>query len=58
MKGAGYDLVMNIMLGVIGGFFGGRPFVVLGLTSTGVLSLVTSTVGLVALIFGERLLKK
>ena len=46
MKGGGYGLLGNIVLGVIGSLVGGYVFSILGITTYGFLgSLLTSVVG-------------
>lgn len=60
MKGSGFGLVGNIVVGIIGGFLGGWLFGVLGLSSDGSLigSLVTATIGAIVLLFIVKLVKK
>jgi uncharacterized membrane protein YeaQ/YmgE (transglycosylase-associated protein family) len=60
MKGAGFGLLGNIVVGIIGGFLGGFLFGVLGMSSDGGLigSLVTATVGAVVLLYIVKLVKK
>ncbi len=60
MKGTGFGLLGNIVVGIIGGFLGGFLFNVFGLSSDGSLvgSLVTATVGAIVLIYIVKLLKK
>jgi uncharacterized membrane protein YeaQ/YmgE (transglycosylase-associated protein family) len=51
MKGGGFGLVGDLIVGVIGALLGGFLFSVLGLTATGLLgSLITATVGAIVLI--------
>jgi uncharacterized membrane protein YeaQ/YmgE (transglycosylase-associated protein family) len=60
MKGTGFGLLGNIVVGIIGGFLGGFLFGVFGLSSDGSLvgSLVTATVGAIVLIYIVKLVKK
>ena len=60
MKGGGFGLVMNIVLGIIGAMVGGWIFSFLGLSvDEGVIgSLVTALVGAVLILYVARLIKK
>ncbi|MBS1569526.1 MAG: GlsB/YeaQ/YmgE family stress response membrane protein [Bacteroidetes bacterium] len=59
MKGQGYGLVVNIILGLVGGLFGGWVFDILGLAPTSVIGqLICATAGAVLLIVLVRALKK
>ena len=60
MKGEGFGLLGNVVVGIIGGFLGGFLFGLLGLSSDGGMmgSLVTSTVGAIVLLYLARLVKK
>jgi len=59
MKGKGFGLLGNIVIGIIGAFVGGFLFGLLGITAGGIIgSLVMSTVGAVTLLFVVRVLKK
>ena len=59
MKGGGFGLLGNIIVGVIGGFLGGFLFGLVGLSSGGLLgSLVTAFAGAVVLLFIVGLAKK
>ena len=59
VKGGGYGLVGDLVLGVVGAVLGGFLFGLLGITAYGLIgSLVTATVGAVALIYLIRFLKK
>jgi len=52
MKGDGYGLIGNILLGVIGSFLGGYVFTILGISTYGFLgNLVTATVGAALLLW-------
>ena len=59
MKGKGFGLVGNIIIGVLGAVLGGLLFGLLGLSATGTIgSLVTATVGAVVLFAAVARLKK
>jgi len=59
MKGGGFGVVGNIVVGVIGSVVGGFLFKVLGLASFGLIgSIITATVGAVILLFLIGLIKK
>lgn len=60
MKGGGFGLVGNVIVGILGGVLGGWLFGVLGFTSgEGLLgSLITATVGAVVLLFVVGMFKK
>lgn len=60
MKGGGFGLVMNIVLGIIGSVVGGWLFSFLGLSSNEGLigSLITALAGAVLILFIGRLIKK
>ena len=60
MKGGGFGVVGNIIVGVIGGILGGWAFGALGISAGGGLvgPLVTSVVGAVILLFIVGLIKK
>jgi len=58
MKGGGFGLVGDLVVGVIGALLGGFLFGVLGISAGGLLgSLITATVGAVVLIWLLRLVK-
>lgn len=59
MKGGGFGLVGDLIIGVIGAILGGFLFGMLGLTATGMLgSLITATVGAIVLIAILHTIKK
>ena len=59
MKGRGFGIFGNMIVGIIGGFIGGFLFGVLGFTSTSLIgSLVTALVGAIVLLFIVGLIKK
>jgi uncharacterized membrane protein YeaQ/YmgE (transglycosylase-associated protein family) len=59
MKGGGYGLVGDLIVGVIGALLGGFLFGLLGISAGGLLgSLVTATVGAIVLIALLRAIKK
>jgi uncharacterized membrane protein YeaQ/YmgE (transglycosylase-associated protein family) len=56
MKGGGFGLLGDLIVGVIGGILGGLLFKLLGIQTSSMLgSLITATVGAVVLIFLARL---
>jgi uncharacterized membrane protein YeaQ/YmgE (transglycosylase-associated protein family) len=59
MKGGGFGLVGDLIVGVIGAFIGGWLFGALGISAGGLIgSLVTATIGAIVLIFLLRLIKR
>ncbi|MDD6211129.1 MAG: GlsB/YeaQ/YmgE family stress response membrane protein [Bacteroidales bacterium] len=59
MKGGGFGLVINLLLGIAGGVFGGWVFGLVGIDPTNLLgSLVTSVVGAVLLLWIVSLFRK
>ena len=59
MKGAGFGLIVNILIGCVGAVLGGWLFGVLGFSSEGLLgSLITALVGAIVLLYIISLVKK
>lgn len=60
MKGGGFGLLWNIILGIVGGIVGGWLFGQLGISAGGgmVGSIITAVVGAVVLLFVASLLKR
>jgi len=59
MKGGGFGLVGDLVLGVIGAFVGGWVFGMLGFLPVGMIgTLISATAGAVLLLFVIRLIKK
>jgi uncharacterized membrane protein YeaQ/YmgE (transglycosylase-associated protein family) len=59
MKGGGFGLVGDLVVGVVGAFLGGWVFGLLGITAYGLLgTLVTALVGALLLLFIVRLVKR
>jgi uncharacterized membrane protein YeaQ/YmgE (transglycosylase-associated protein family) len=59
MRGGGFGLLGNIVVGVVGSLIGGFLFGLLGLSGVGFIgSLVTATAGAVVLLFVVGVLKK
>jgi uncharacterized membrane protein YeaQ/YmgE (transglycosylase-associated protein family) len=59
MKGGGFGLLGNMVLGVIGAFIGGYLFGLFGIAAGGFIgSLVTATVGAIVLLYIVKLIKK
>jgi uncharacterized membrane protein YeaQ/YmgE (transglycosylase-associated protein family) len=58
MRGGGFCVLGDILVGIVGGVVGGFVFGLFGLTAYGLVgSLVMSTIGAIVLIFLVRLLK-
>jgi uncharacterized membrane protein YeaQ/YmgE (transglycosylase-associated protein family) len=59
MKGGGFGLLGNIVVGVIGAFIGGWLFSLLGISAGGMVgSIVTATIGAAILLYAVRVIKK
>ncbi len=59
MKGGGFGLVGDIIIGIIGAVVGGWLFGVMGIAAGGLIgAIITATVGAVVLLFVVRLIKK
>jgi len=59
VKGGGFGLVGDLIVGVIGAVLGGFLFGLLGITAVGLLgSLITATVGAIVLIALLRVIRK
>lgn len=60
MKGGGFGLVMNIVLGIIGSVVGGWIFSLLGMSTDGgtLGSLATALAGAILILYVGRLIKK
>ena len=59
MKGGGYGIIGDLILGVLGALLGGFLFGLLGITSGGLIgSLITATIGAIVLIAIVRLIKR
>ena len=59
MKGGGFGLLGDIVVGIIGAFIGSFLFGLLGISAGGLIGqIITATVGAVVLIFVLRLVKK
>ncbi len=59
VKGGGFGLIGNIVVGIIGAFLGGFVFNFLGIAVSGIVgSIIMATVGAAILIFVVRLIKK
>ncbi len=59
MKGKGFGILSNIIIGIVGAVIGGYVFGMLGISAGGMIgSLVTATAGAVILLFVVRLFKK
>jgi uncharacterized membrane protein YeaQ/YmgE (transglycosylase-associated protein family) len=59
MKGSGYGLLVNILLGLVGGFVGDLVFGLLGLDATNLIGrIICATVGAVLIIVLARAVRK
>lgn len=59
MKGGGFGLLGNIIVGIVGAVLGGFVFGLLGITATGLIgSIVTATAGAALLLFIVDIIKK
>lgn len=59
IKGGGYGLIGDLVIGVIGAFVGGWLFGAIGIHAAGSIgSLITATIGAVVLLLLVRLVKK
>jgi uncharacterized membrane protein YeaQ/YmgE (transglycosylase-associated protein family) len=59
MKGGGYGLVGDLIVGVIGAVLGGFLFDLLGITTAGLLgSIITALVGAIVFIYLLRVLRR
>jgi uncharacterized membrane protein YeaQ/YmgE (transglycosylase-associated protein family) len=59
MKGGGYGMVGDIVVGVIGALIGGWLFTKMGVASVGLLgAIIVATIGAIILIFLLRLIKR
>ncbi len=59
MKGKGFGLIGNMIVGVVGAILGGLIFGVLGLSASGTMgSLLTATVGAIVLLYVLSFVKR
>ena len=60
MKGGGFGVIGNIVVGIVGAFIGGFLFNALGVSSGGgtLGSVIVATIGAIVLIFLLRLIKR
>jgi uncharacterized membrane protein YeaQ/YmgE (transglycosylase-associated protein family) len=59
MKGGGYGLIGDLILGVIGAYLGGWLFGLLGIVAGGTIgTLITATIGAIVLVLLVRLIKR
>jgi uncharacterized membrane protein YeaQ/YmgE (transglycosylase-associated protein family) len=60
MKGGGFGLLVDIIVGIVGAFVGGWVAGLLGISFGGgwIASIITATIGAVILIFLVRLIKR
>ena len=58
MKGSGFGLLGNIIVGIVGAVIGGALFGMLGISTSGMLgSIITATAGAVVLLFIAGLIR-
>ncbi len=59
MKGSGYGVIGDLVIGIVGAFIGGELFGMLGIFAYSLIgSIITATVGAVVLIVVIRAIKK
>jgi uncharacterized membrane protein YeaQ/YmgE (transglycosylase-associated protein family) len=59
MRGGGFGLLGDLVVGIVGALLGGFLFGLLGISAGGLIgSLITATVGAIVLIFLVRLIKR
>ncbi|MDO7597567.1 MAG: GlsB/YeaQ/YmgE family stress response membrane protein [Pseudomonadota bacterium] len=59
MKGSGFGLISNIIVGIVGAVLGGFVFGLLGITTGGLLgAIVMATIGAVILLYIINVIKK
>lgn len=59
MKGRGFGVLVNVIVGIVGAVLGGFVFGLLGITTSGLTgSIITATVGAVILLFIISVVKK
>jgi uncharacterized membrane protein YeaQ/YmgE (transglycosylase-associated protein family) len=59
MKGSGYGILGDLVIGVVGAFIGGEVFGMLGIAAYSLIgSIITATVGAILLVMLIRLIKK
>ena len=59
MRGGGFGLLVNLVVGIIGAVLGGWVFSFLGISTSGIIgSLVTATVGAIILLWIISLFQK
>lgn len=59
MKGGGFGLLGNMVIGIIGAFVGGFLFGLIGISAGGLIgSVITATIGAIVLLFVIGVLKK
>lgn len=59
MRGGGFGLFINLLLGIVGGVLGGWIFGLLGIATTGILgSLITSVIGAILILWIASLFRR
>lgn len=59
MRGSGFGLLLNLLVGIVGGVLGRQIYILLGFDANGILgNLIMSTVGAIVLLWIVSLFKK
>ena len=59
MRGGGFGVIINLILGIVGGVLGGWVFGLLGIAASGIIgSLITATVGAILMLWIASLFNK
>lgn len=59
MRGGGFGVIINLILGIAGGVLGGWAFGLLGIAASGIIgSLITATVGAILMLWIASLFNK
>jgi uncharacterized membrane protein YeaQ/YmgE (transglycosylase-associated protein family) len=60
VKGGGFGLVVDIILGIVGAFIGGWLISLFGISTGGgmIVSIITATIGAIVLLFLARAIKR
>ena len=58
MRGGGFGVIINLILGIAGGVLGGWVFGLLGIAASGIIGLITATVGAILMLWIASLFNK